>query len=316
MARRPGALVVMGTHGATGLKRLLLGSVTARVAHATANPLLIVPPRDTTGPQTGIELKHVLCAIDFRPSSLAALRFALSLAQRGRQHLDLVTVGEWPRTVGEASFEAEREHRAAMRDALRERVPDQARQWCLIHEEVLRGAPAETLLTYAADVAADLFVMGTGDHGWLHTVWLGSTTARVMRAATCPVLVVPAPRRPTFAAAKPLAKHDWKSELTRLSLAYRGKPATMSVLRDDLGTQREAFGLPLIGVSADLRAGVDEIAVLLTSARGPHLEHVIPHTREIRLHEDEARKDVELVIVGGDGSTTWLDVGGHASQAS
>jgi nucleotide-binding universal stress UspA family protein len=198
-----------------------------------------------------------------------------------------------------------------MLEALRERVPDDARRWCLVHEEVLRGAPAEALLTYAGDVAADLIVMGTGDHGWLHTLWLGSTTARVMRAATCPVLVVPAPRRPAFAAATLVPKHDWSSELARVSLAYRGQPATMAILRDDLGTQREAFGLPFVGISTDLRGDATEIAVMLARADGPHLTHVVNHPKEVRLHEDLAHKNVELVIVGGDGSTTLVDLGGQ-----
>jgi hypothetical protein len=59
------------------------------------------------------------------------------------------------------------------------------------------------LLTYAGDVGADLIVMGAGDHGWLHMLWLGSTTARVMRGAACPVLIVPAPDRPALEATTP-----------------------------------------------------------------------------------------------------------------
>jgi nucleotide-binding universal stress UspA family protein len=312
LGRWPQALLVMGTHGRTGLKHLLLGSVTERVSHATTNPLLIVPPHDGTQRHKAIELKRLVCAVDFRPSSLAGLRYALSLARQGRQQLDLVTVVDAPRMGDDGSLEEAREQRASMRDAFRAHVPDDVHQWCVVHEEVLRGAPPDALLAYAGDVAADLIVMGTGDHGWFHTLWLGSTTARVARSAACPVLIVPAPRRPAFAAAKPIAREAWDAEFKRVSLAYSGKTTTMAVLRDDLGTQREAAGLPFMGLTADLRNGHDEIEVMLASAGGSHLTHVIPHPREVRLHEDDARQDVELVIVGGDGSTTLLDVGGNA----
>jgi nucleotide-binding universal stress UspA family protein len=203
MTRWPQALLVMGTHGRTGLQHVLIGSVAERVAHTTSNPLLIVPPHDATSPQAAIELKHILCAVDFRPSSLAALRHALSLASLGRQRLDLVTVTDAPRAGEEGSLDEERERRAAMLDAFRDHVPDDVRRWCVIHEEVLRGAPADALLTYAGDVGADLIVMGAGDHGWLHMLWLGSTTARVMRGAACPVLIVPAPDRPALEATTP-----------------------------------------------------------------------------------------------------------------
>lgn len=314
--RRPHALLVMGTHGRTGFDRLLLGSVTERVAHATSNPLLIVPPHDLSKPHTAIELKRILCAVDFRPSSLAALRYALSLARQGRQWIDLVTVIDRHRGGGEQRLEEERERRATMRDALRERVPDNVREWCVIHEEVLSGSPAEALLVHAGDVASDLIVMGTGDHGWLHSIWLGSTTARVMRAAMCPVLIVPAPRRPAFAAAKPVPRAAWDGELARVSRAYSGKPASMAVLSDDLGRQPEAAGLPFMGVTADLREGGAKIAVMLASPNGPHLTHVIANPREVLLHEGTSREDVELVIVGGDGSTTLLDVGGSAPHAA
>jgi nucleotide-binding universal stress UspA family protein len=312
-ARRPAALFVMGTHGTSGLKRALFGSVTERVSHAIANPLLVVPPHETSGPPATIETQRIVCAVDFRPSSFAALRYALSLAQQGRQRLELVTVIDTPWADEVRSLDEARAERATMREALIERVPDNVRQMCVIREEVLRGAPAEALLTYAGDVKADLIVMGTGDHGRLQQLWLGSTTAKVMRSASCPVLVVPAPRPPAFAEATPVDRRDWSSELARLSLAYRGQSATIAIVRDDLGTQREATAMPFLGLTADLREGSEEIAVMLAGSEGRHLTHVVPHPKEVRLREPDANNDLELVIVSRDGSTTLLDVGSHAA---
>jgi nucleotide-binding universal stress UspA family protein len=304
--RWPHALIIMGTHGSTGLERALIGSVTERVAHATACPLLVVPPRDTTEPSEAIELTRIVCAVDFRPSSLAALRYALSLARQGRQRLELVTVLEAPGFLDALTLDDERERRTAARDALRDRVPDATRQTSVIHEEVLRGAPADALLRHAGDVQAELIVMGSGDRRHLHALWLGSTTGRLMRSAGCPILIVPPPPRFSVTHARPVARRDWNSELARVSLAYQGEPAALAVVRDDLGTQREAFGLPFIGVTADLRDGVDEVAVMLGKADGTHLTHVIAHARDIRVSEPNDGHDLELVIVAGDGSTTLL----------
>ena len=72
---------------------------------------------------------------------------------------------------------------------------------------------------------------------------------------------------------------------------------------------REAAGLPFIGVTADLRDGADEIAVMVGRPDGTHLTHVIPNPRAIRLRESDPWHDLEVVIVGRDGSTTLLDVG-------
>jgi nucleotide-binding universal stress UspA family protein len=311
--RWPCALFVMGTHGASGLDRVLFGSVTHRVSQAIANPLLVVPPHAPSGPRAALEAQRIICAVDFRPSSLAALRYALSLAQQGPRQLQLVTVVDRPWADEIPTLDQDQEERTTMREALRDRVPASLRQMCVIEEDVLRGEPADALLRHAEAVNGDLIVLGAGDHGYLHKLWLGSTTAKVMRAAACPVLVVPAPCPPAFAEAKPVERREWNSELTRLSLAYRGQPATVSIVRDDLGTQREATALPFLGVTADLRQGGEEIAVMLARAGGAHLTHVVPHPREIRLREPDTEHDLELVIVSRDGSTTVLDVGRHTS---
>lgn len=67
---RPHALLVMGTHGWSGIDRLLLGSVAERVAHTTHCPLPVVPPHASPMP-SGATLKQILCAVDFHPGLAA-----------------------------------------------------------------------------------------------------------------------------------------------------------------------------------------------------------------------------------------------------
>jgi nucleotide-binding universal stress UspA family protein len=316
--RRPRSLLFMGTHGATGLQRMLLGSVTEAVAHRCACPLLVVPPGETTGPVAALDLRRIICAIDFRPSSLAALRYALSLAMEGKARLDLLTVVE-PFDLTSMSARIPTEtgsvdaRRTSLLAALRDHVPDDARRSCTIHEEALVGSPAKVLETYAVSAGADLIVMGSGDRRHLHALWLGSTTGRMLRASHCPVLIVPAPPRPTYAGATPLPKDQWDNELERISRQHQGGMATLAIFREDLGTRREAFELPLVGVTGDLRNRPETVSVMLGSANAARLTHVISEPQDIRIAEAGAGREIELFIVGRDGSTTLLSVTGHGT---
>ena len=60
----PACLIAMATHGLSGARRWLLGSVASRVARTTANPLLFIRPLDTQEPSTAIELKTLFVPLD------------------------------------------------------------------------------------------------------------------------------------------------------------------------------------------------------------------------------------------------------------
>jgi nucleotide-binding universal stress UspA family protein len=234
---RPHALLVMGTHGWSGLDRLLLGSVAERVAHGTHCPLLVVPPQASPMP-SGVTLKQILCAVDFRPSSLAGSRYALSLAQENNARLELVTVLERVRETEISELvevlRDEGEVRQIPLRKLRERVPDDARLWCDVQENVLTGRPADALLNRADALGADLIVMGTGDRLHLHGVWLGSITGRILRQAHCPVLITPGPERIVLEGAISIPVGDWAGEFDRLTRMHHGEPA------DDCGHARRS----------------------------------------------------------------------------
>jgi nucleotide-binding universal stress UspA family protein len=205
---RPHALLVMGTHGWSGLDRLLLGSVAERVAHHTHGPLLVVPPEAREAPSSAA-IGQVLCAVDLRPSSLAGMQYGLSLAQEAKARIELLTVLEGPREgvvrdLMQAVLPENDRGRDAALQGLRERVPDEARLWCEVQENVVMGSPGDVVLRRAGELDADLIVMGTGDRMHLHGAWLGSTTGRILREAHAPVLIVPGPERLAPGEAVPL----------------------------------------------------------------------------------------------------------------
>ena len=69
-------------------------------------------------------------------------------------------------------------------------VPEEARHWCRPVAVLEEGQPYLQLLHYAEEHAIDLIVLGVRGHGLIGTLFVGSTTDRVIRRANCPVLSV------------------------------------------------------------------------------------------------------------------------------
>jgi nucleotide-binding universal stress UspA family protein len=192
-------LVISATRGHSGLKRLLLGSVTARLMRTLACPLLAVPgPEPAAGSlgAAGIGFKKVLIGCDFSQDSLLALDYGLSLAQEFQSELHLVHVIEpaayydllkAPEDGAEPVPPVPVDVFAAK---LQDLVSKEAKNWCALHTAVLRGRPYEELVTYAAARKIDLIVLGVRGYGLVRSLLMGSTTDRVVRRAPCPVLSV------------------------------------------------------------------------------------------------------------------------------
>jgi nucleotide-binding universal stress UspA family protein len=190
----------MGTHGRSGFRRLLLGSVTERVLRDPPCAVLVVPPLTEGGdPAAPVRFQQIVCAVDFSPGSRAALRYALALAQESEARLLVLNVIETPPELVEhpatgpadvdairASAEADRLRR------LREWIPPQAKVFCTVETAVTDGAADHAILVACSARTADLVVLGLNHHGALDRLVFGSIAARVTRAAPCPVLAVPA----------------------------------------------------------------------------------------------------------------------------
>jgi nucleotide-binding universal stress UspA family protein len=178
-------LLVVGTHGRTGLKRFLLGSVAERAVRLAEVNALVA--RGQVGEQG---YQRVLVASDFSASARAALDMALALAPE-QARIEVVHCWQAPVAPTGVPVDPRREElkRAvtesgerllASRPELRKRVRFVA----------LESSPAEGIRRRAEEEGCDLIV--TGSHGrrgvrrWL----LGSVTETIIRHAPCSVLVV------------------------------------------------------------------------------------------------------------------------------
>jgi nucleotide-binding universal stress UspA family protein len=192
-ATREGAdLLVMGTQGRGGVEKILLGSVTEKVLRRSPCPLLVVPPAISLEPPP-VHLERILCPVDFGPSAMKALKYALSLAQESDATITVLHVLEpipdnavRPETLIE--FVHERETKA--RETLRAAIPVEARDWCHPVEVTGSGKPYKEILRVAHETATSLIVMGVAERGVLDRMFFGSTTNHVVRHAECPVLTL------------------------------------------------------------------------------------------------------------------------------
>jgi nucleotide-binding universal stress UspA family protein len=176
-------LIVMGTHGYSGFKHWMMGSVAEKVLHLSRVPVFTVRQKiddfiDTNAPNTRPEIRHILCPCNLTPSAAGALRTAASLAQRMNARLTVL-------------------YSTASNNASDEEKP--LRTW---NEETLPGAPhidtvirqgdaADQTITVADQLGIDLIVIGICHRPFSQGTVVGRTTERVTRHASMPVLAVP-----------------------------------------------------------------------------------------------------------------------------
>jgi nucleotide-binding universal stress UspA family protein len=190
-------LLVLGTHGRAGMGKLFLGSVAEEIFRRAACPVLTAGPHVSSKLDSAIRFQRVLFATDFSDGSLAALPYALSLAEEDQANLTLLHVVEQP-AAGIADLE---EVTAALTLRLQKLVPHQAEPWCqaecLLEFGQQFAFPAQRILEVAKNQATDLIVLGVrpapGKLGL--TTHLASTTAQILTQAQCPVLTVRARAR-------------------------------------------------------------------------------------------------------------------------
>lgn len=171
-------LIVMGTRGRTGLERYWMGSVTERVLRLAQIPVLVFR-ESAVGPSGGPS--HVLCPVNNTALARRALKEAVELARSFSARLTIVHVEEDGTAVGGDFCQW---------------VPEEMRGECEVKTVLVKGHAAEEIVRLARDEAVDLLVIGARHRRFSDTTVIGTTTARVVRHAPCPVLsiVEPFPR--------------------------------------------------------------------------------------------------------------------------
>lgn len=186
-------LIVLGTHGRRGLRRMLLGSVAEEVVRTSERPVLTVPHRSEDRPAGRIG--SILVPVDFSEHAAAALSHARHLADAAGARLDVLHVLEstaYPDAylaLGSPS-PAEGASPDAVRGELERMVTAAPGPEVPLELHVAAGRPAAEIATFAEDRDTDLLVIASHGLTGLERVLLGSVTERVIRRSSCPVLTV------------------------------------------------------------------------------------------------------------------------------
>jgi nucleotide-binding universal stress UspA family protein len=188
-------LVVIGTRGRTGVAKFLLGSQAEQILRLVSCPVLTVGPHVTSEQRRQGRMRSMVFATDFGPASVAASRYAVSLAQEYDSTLSLLHVIPAPESDAPQSSN---ESAALCKKVLEQLCPPDANPWCQPVFVVDYGQAAAKILETAEKQNADLIVLGVhppkGFPG--AAAHLARTTVhQVIAHANCAVLTVPADRR-------------------------------------------------------------------------------------------------------------------------
>ena len=196
LAEEKGAdIAITATRGRSGLKRLILGSVTEHLMRILHCPLLTVRGSEKDRSKE-IKFKRILVGTDFSSDSNLAYEYGLSLAQEFQSELHLVHVLEppsyrdLPKSVDAESEIIRKKLHEELNKKLEGMVPVDAFNWCKPKTTLLAGDPHEELSKYADIQNIDLIVLGVTGHSLVESLFVGSTTERVIRKAPCSVLSV------------------------------------------------------------------------------------------------------------------------------
>ena len=202
-------LIVTGSHGRTGVRRALLGSVVEALLHRANRPVLAIPSHsDQRQLNRSATFNRILCAVDFTEPSLAALASAFAIAEESDAKLTLLHVIEVAPELQQppaspdydvAALRAAAE--AESRRRLSSLIPEAARVYCTIETAIVEGGTSPQILRMSEVLDADLIVLGVHGRNAFDLAFFGSNSKDVIRRAHCPVLVVPAWRRASLRAA-------------------------------------------------------------------------------------------------------------------
>jgi nucleotide-binding universal stress UspA family protein len=196
-------LIVLGTHGRRGLKKLVLGSVAEQVYRHASCPVLTVGPQAPHAGMAQASVATILYATDFSSGSHHALPYALSLARANHSHLILLHAVSPAMEMVPASIDAvpvEVEVSAELVAIALAHAREQMAK--LLSDELMRefhpkiivecGPASDMILSLAKSNQADLIVMGahraSASSIATHLPW--ATASAVVCQAHCPVLTV------------------------------------------------------------------------------------------------------------------------------
>ncbi|WP_330631879.1 universal stress protein [Halocatena halophila] len=178
--------IVMGTHGRTGMRRYLLGSVTSSVVRRATRPVVTV---QLTDPSVSASHNAILVATDGSAGSQPAVEGAIDLARHYNATLHVLSVVE-------TKFASRAPIRRALETEANEAITSVVEQTpATLDTEThcYTGVVHEAIAEAIENNDIGMLVLGTHGREGLDRLLLGSVAERMIRTAAIPVMIVPSP---------------------------------------------------------------------------------------------------------------------------
>jgi len=205
-------LIAMSTHGRSGIRRWVLGSVAETVVRHSPVPVLLLratgpfaasvgaaePARVPTAqtPAPSVRIRRILCPVDLAPECRDLMATAGAIADRFGADLTILHVVYDPLDVTcshipHPPLEQLREEMIrSAEDTLRRYIRRALASVPRASMVVVAGTPFRQIVRFAQTHQVDLIVMGTAGRTGLDHAIMGSTAERVVRTAPCPVFSI------------------------------------------------------------------------------------------------------------------------------
>ena len=303
------SLIITGPSRHGLLERLVGGETPARVAQLARIPLLAAWPDMQRLPQ------RVVIAMDLDPLHLGELSRVLQMFGPAAS-VTCVHVKPREDFPGSESPAFARAYETAVAQSFEATATAISKVPGLRADLVrLNGDPAAELLRYAEYAKAELLVLGLRRHYGLRRLLGGGVALKVLRGASCSVLVVP--ETTSTSATSEAGKKDkrttltsydaamWPSQLKQFTQRNAGRRATLEVDGAAIGAMLQVVELPFIGADYDHRDG--RIDILLGDFTGSdrHFSRSISNPDSISVLRGSDNRD-SVLCVSYEGGQTLL----------
>lgn len=195
----PSCLIAMATHGMSGMRRWLIGSVASKVVQASANPLLLIRPGEIADTAIPIRLDTAFVPLDGSGLAEKALPHARALAQAAPLAIHLVRAYELPANAYTLADGVIAQGPALYREELRREAQAyldgkaaglRADGFERVDATVVEGDAASEIIDLARRTPNNLIIMSTHGRSGIRRWVLGSVAEKVVQYSQDPVLLV------------------------------------------------------------------------------------------------------------------------------
>jgi nucleotide-binding universal stress UspA family protein len=191
---RARSVIIMASHGRTGIGRAVLGSVTSRVVQASTVPVFVTRASSDTRSEYGKQkIDHVAIALDGSRLAEQALDRAYDIFRNNVRYtliriVEPVAPGQSYTSEAIASYE--RKAREIAEDYLRDTADGLSAKGANVNVDVRVTQPSNGIIRIADEFGADMIAMTTHGRSGMGRFFMGSVAERVLQQADKPVMII------------------------------------------------------------------------------------------------------------------------------